>query len=94
MNYSCLPMIYFKAIVLDQTWSLFDWLEIASGLPLDGTEIHWRMLPNAPGDLDRLRAALNARRLRVSQVTCAPDSPTLTPWCALRRSHEPATASS
>ncbi|HEX9531302.1 MAG TPA: sugar phosphate isomerase/epimerase family protein [bacterium] len=73
MNYSCLPMIYFKAIVLDQTLSLVDWLEIAAGLPLDGTEIHWRMLPTAPGDLDRLRAALNARRLRVSQVTCAPD---------------------
>jgi sugar phosphate isomerase/epimerase len=58
---------------LDQTLSLFDWLEIASGLPLDGTEIHWRMLPNAPGDLDRLRAALHSRHLRVSQVTCAPD---------------------
>jgi len=25
-------MIYFKAIVLEQTLSLFDWLEIASGL--------------------------------------------------------------
>jgi sugar phosphate isomerase/epimerase len=73
MNYSCLPMIYFKAIVLDQTMSVFDWLEIASGLPLDGTEIHWRMLPTAPGDLDRLRAALRTRHLRVSQVTCAPD---------------------
>jgi len=73
MNYSCLPMIYFKAIALQQTLSLFDWLDTASGLPLDGTEIHWRMLPNAPGDIDRLRAALQARRLRVSQVTCAPD---------------------
>jgi hypothetical protein len=61
MNYSCLPMIYFKAIVLDQTLSLFDWLEIASGLPLDGTEIHWRMLPNASGDIDRLRAASGYR---------------------------------
>ncbi len=73
MNYSCLPMIYFKAIVLDRTLSLFDWLEIASGLPLDGTEIHWRMLPTAPGDIDQLRDALHACRLRVSQVTCAPD---------------------
>jgi sugar phosphate isomerase/epimerase len=66
-------MIYFKTIVLDQTLSLVDWLEIASGLPLDGTEIHWRMLPTASGDIDRLRAALRARCLRVSQVTCAPD---------------------
>jgi sugar phosphate isomerase/epimerase len=66
-------MIYFKAIVLDQTLSLFDWLEIASGLPRDGTEIHWRMLPNASGDIDRLRGVLHVRHLRVSQVTCAPD---------------------
>jgi sugar phosphate isomerase/epimerase len=66
-------MIYFKATVLDQTLSLFDWLEIASGLPRDGTEIHWRMLPNASGDIDRLRGVLHVRHLRVSQVTCAPD---------------------
>ena len=72
--YSCIPMIYFKAMVLERTMSIFDWLDVAAELPITGTEIHNQTLPSyQPADIERVRRALQARRLQVSQLTAAPD---------------------
>ena len=71
---SCLPMIYFRPMVLERTMTLFDWLDVAATLGVSGTEIHNRTLPGyEPQEVDRVREEIEARRLRVSQVTTAPD---------------------
>lgn len=67
-------MIFFKPMVLERKMTLFDWLDVASTLPITGTEVHNQTLPGySPQDIDQVRKALEARKLRVSQLTTAPD---------------------
>jgi sugar phosphate isomerase/epimerase len=74
MKFSAVPMIYFKAVVLDRTMKLEEWFPIAGSLGIDGTEIHDRSLASFdPPYLDFILAELRKNRLRVSQLIGAAD---------------------
>ena len=74
MRFSAVPMIYFKAMVLDRTMKLEEWFPIAGSLGIDGTEIHDRSLASFdPPYLDFIMAELHKNRLRVSQLVGAAD---------------------
>jgi len=72
--YSCMPIFYYREMLLERSMTLFDWIEIASTLPITGTELHHRILPSyQPHDIARVRSVLEKKQLRVSQVTTTPD---------------------
>jgi sugar phosphate isomerase/epimerase len=74
MRFSAVPMIYFKAMVLDRTMELAAWLPIAASLGLDGTEIHDRSMASfEPRYLDGIGQALADHKLAVSQFIGAAD---------------------
>jgi sugar phosphate isomerase/epimerase len=72
--YSCMPIFYYRQMLLEHSMTLFDWLEIASTLPIAGTEVHHQILPSyEPHDIEEVRAALERKQLRISQLTTTPD---------------------
>jgi sugar phosphate isomerase/epimerase len=72
--YGCMPIFYYRQMLVEHTMTVFDWIKIARTLPIAGTELHHRILPgSSPRDLEPLRAALADAGLRVSQVTTTPD---------------------
>lgn len=71
---SCVPVIYFRAIVLEHTMELEDWFPIAASLDVTGTEIHYRSLRSAnPDYVDRIASAAGEMGLQVSQLIISPD---------------------
>jgi len=71
---SCVPMIYFKAMVLERTMLLEEWFPIAADLGVMGTEIHDRSLRATDSVyLDHIAEAVRDARLKVSQFVMAPD---------------------
>lgn len=74
MQFGCVPMIYFRQLVLERSMTLEQWLDIASNLPVEATEIHEQSLPSRdPRYLEQLREKLEQSGLKVSQFTAAPD---------------------
>ncbi|MCD6290275.1 MAG: sugar phosphate isomerase/epimerase, partial [Anaerolineae bacterium] len=74
MRFSAVPMIYFKAMVLDHSMTLEEWFPIAASLGLDGTEIHDRSLASfEPEYLDHIGQELSDHGLVVSQLIGACD---------------------
>lgn len=74
MKFGCVPMIYFKQLVLDKSMTLDQWLDVAKTLPIDATEIHDQSLASRdPQYLSQLKQKLEETNIRVSQFTAAPD---------------------
>jgi len=71
---SAVPMIYFKAMVLEKTMDLPEWFDIAKELELDATEIHDKSLRSRDeAYIDDIAQQLEHRGLKVSQVVGAAD---------------------
>lgn len=74
MRFAAVPMIFFKAIVLERTMALEEWFPIAASLALDGTEIHDRSLTSfEPAYLDHIGEEVARHGLVVSQFVGAAD---------------------
>jgi len=74
MQFSAVPMIYFKPMVLDRTMKLEEWFPIGASLGIAGTEIHDRSLASfEPAYLDFIGAELAKNMLVVSQLIGAAD---------------------
>ncbi len=74
MRFAAVPMIFFKAIVLERAMALEEWFPIAASLALDGTEIHDSSLVSfEPAYLDHIGEEVARNGLVVSQFVGAAD---------------------
>ena len=74
MPFSAVPMIFFKAMVLEKTMKLEEWFPIASSLGVQGTEIHDRSLASFDAAyLDAIGKEIKKNGIVVSQFIGAAD---------------------
>ena len=67
------PKGFFGALV-EGRMSLFDWLELAAGLELDGVELYPRFFASLePAYLEQVRQALTDHRLQMPMLCNSPD---------------------
>jgi sugar phosphate isomerase/epimerase len=68
------PKCFMDQLVRDRTMSVFDWIEMAADLPVDGLEMYdgfFTRLDEAY--LDQVRSALERRHLAMPMLCCSPD---------------------
>ncbi|MFB3923424.1 MAG: sugar phosphate isomerase/epimerase family protein [Terriglobia bacterium] len=74
MKLSAFPKCFMDPLVLDRTMTVFDWIEMAADLPLDGLEMYdgfFTSLDDAY--LDKVREALERRGLVMPMLCVSPD---------------------
>jgi len=71
---SCFPKCYMDPLVIDRTMTLFDWIDIAATLDIDGVELYPGFFESfEPDYLDRVRNALEQARLQMPMFCSSPD---------------------
>jgi sugar phosphate isomerase/epimerase len=60
-------------LCVDRTMTLFEWIELAASLGVDGLEFYSGFLPNDPDFLHKIKAALAEHRLAMPMLCCSPD---------------------
>ncbi|MGH9434841.1 MAG: sugar phosphate isomerase/epimerase family protein [Terriglobia bacterium] len=61
-------------LVVDHTMSVFDWIDIAAGLPVDGLEMYDGFLESfQPAHLESVRRAIERRGFEMPMLCCSPD---------------------
>jgi sugar phosphate isomerase/epimerase len=74
MPLAVFPKCFLKAMLVDRTMSLDDWIALVrSDLDVDGLEFHPGFMPSGRDDRVRLRLALEAQGLRLPMMCHAPD---------------------
>ena len=74
MKLAAFPKCYMDALCVDRSMSVFDWIEMASGLGVDGLEMYpgfFTSLDDAY--LDRVREAIEKRGMTMPMLCCSPD---------------------
>lgn len=74
MKLAAFPKCFIDQIVVERSMSLFDWIEMASDLPIDGLELYEGFLENFTEPyLEKVRGALEKHRLEMPMFCCSPD---------------------
>ncbi len=74
MNLAAFPKCYMDALCVDRSMSVFDWIEMASGLGVDGLEMYPGFFTSLDGPyLDRVREAIESRGMTMPMLCCSPD---------------------
>jgi sugar phosphate isomerase/epimerase len=74
MKLSVLPMGFLDQLVFQHTMTLFDWIEMAADLPVEGLEFHCGSLESLdPAYLGRVRRAIERHHKQMPMLCCAPD---------------------
>jgi sugar phosphate isomerase/epimerase len=74
MKLAAFPKCFMDQLVVEHTMTLFDWIEMAADLPVDGLEMYDGALESFELDyLSRVRAALKRKRLEAPMLCCSPD---------------------
>ncbi len=74
MKLAAFPKCYMDELVIERTMSLFDWIAMASDLPVDGLELHNGFFASLePAYLDQVRAELDRRNLEMPMLCYSPD---------------------
>jgi sugar phosphate isomerase/epimerase len=74
MKLAAFPKCYMDQLVVERSMSLFDWIEMAADLPVDGLELYDGFLQSLDDAyLDRVRAAIEARGLVMPMLCYSPD---------------------
>jgi len=74
MKLAAFPKCYMDALCVDRSMSVFDWIEMASTLGVDGLEMYpgfFTSLEDAY--LDRVREAIKKRGMVMPMLCCSPD---------------------
>ncbi len=74
MKLAAFPKCYMDALCVDRSMSVFDWIEMASGLGVDGLEMYpgfFTSLDDAY--LDRVREAIEKHGMTMPMLCCSPD---------------------
>jgi sugar phosphate isomerase/epimerase len=67
------PKCYMDELCVHHTMTLFDWIELASGLGIDGLEFYSGFLDEDEIFLNKAKAALARHNLQMPMLCCSPD---------------------
>jgi sugar phosphate isomerase/epimerase len=68
------PKCFMDQLVVDGTMTVFDWIEMAAELPVDGLEMYSGFFRSLDPDyLERIRASLDRHGLEMPMLCCSPD---------------------
>ncbi len=74
MKLAAFPKCFMDQLVVDHTMSVFDWIEMAADLPIEGLEIYYGFLTGLDGAyLDKVRKALDRRNFEMPMLCVSPD---------------------
>jgi sugar phosphate isomerase/epimerase len=74
MKLSAFPKCFMDALVLEHTMSIFDWIDMAADLPVDGLEMYGGFFESLEGAyLERVRAAIEQRHFEMPMLCCSAD---------------------
>ena len=74
MKLAAFPKCFMDQLVVERSMSLFDWIDMAADLPVEGLEFHHGFLETLDGSyLERVRSALERRGLAMPMLCCSPD---------------------
>jgi len=74
MKLAAFPKCYMDQLVTERSMSVFDWIEMASDLPVDGLELYDGFLESFDeAYLARVRSALERRRMAMPMLCYSPD---------------------
>ncbi len=67
------PKCYMEQMCGERTMSLFEWIELAATLKVDGLEFYSGFIDDNPKFLEKAKAALAAHGLKMPMMCCSPD---------------------
>lgn len=67
------PKAFMDELCVDKTMSVFDWIELASTLDIDGLEFYAGFCESDPAWIGAVRAALAKKNLAMPMLCCSPD---------------------
>ena len=67
------PKCFMDALCVHHTMTLFEWIELAATLGLDGLEFYSGFLRDDQAFLDEVKDALESHRLAMPMLCCSPD---------------------
>jgi sugar phosphate isomerase/epimerase len=74
MKLAAFPKCFMDQLVRDRTMTVFDWIEMAADLPIDGLELYEGFLGSLDDAyLEKVRAAIERRGLVMPMLCCSPD---------------------
>jgi sugar phosphate isomerase/epimerase len=74
MKLAAFPKCYMDQLVIERSMTVFDWIEMASDLPVDGLEMYSGFLTSyEPSYLEKVRSAIESRGLEMPMLCCSPD---------------------
>ena len=74
MKLAAFAKCFMDQLVVERSMSLFDWIDMAADLPVEGLEFHHGFLETLDASyLERVRSALERRRLEMPMLCCSPD---------------------
>jgi sugar phosphate isomerase/epimerase len=74
MKLAAFPKCFMDQLVRDRTMTVFDWIEMAADLPIDGLELYDGFLASLDESyLEKVRQALARRHLAMPMLCCSPD---------------------
>ena len=74
MKLAAFPKCYMDELSVDRSMTLFQWIDMAADLGVDGLEMYSGFLMSLDNDyLDRVREALARRKLVMPMMCCSPD---------------------
>ena len=74
MKLAAFPKCFMDPLVLDRTMSVFDWIDMAADLPVDGLEMYGGFLESLESAyLEKVRVALERRHFEMPMLCCSAD---------------------
>ena len=74
MKLAAFPKCFMDQLVVERSMSVFDWIEMAADLPIDGLELYDGFLQTLDeGYLERVRLAMERHHLAMPMLCCSPD---------------------
>jgi sugar phosphate isomerase/epimerase len=74
MKLAAFPKCFMDELVVKRSMSVFDWIEMASDLPIDGLELYDGFLQSLDEDyLQEVRSAIERQGLTMPMLCCSPD---------------------
>lgn len=74
MKLAAFPKCYMDPLVVERSMTVFDWIEMAADLPVDGLEMYDGFFESyEPGYLEKVRSAIEQRHLEMPMLCVSPD---------------------
>jgi sugar phosphate isomerase/epimerase len=74
MKLAAFPKCFMDQLVVERSMSVFDWIEMAADLPVDGLELYDGFLETLDeGYLEKVRLAIERHHLEMPMLCCSPD---------------------